>query len=144
MINNVTLVGRMTKEAELKHTTTGKAVATFTVAVTRQFNREETDFINCQVWGKSAENTANFTKKGSLVGVTGRIQVRSYDHDTKGRQYITEVVADSVSFLEPKNSGNTNTPESKNESNMGQKMSFNDNPFGSNKTIDIPSDELPW
>jgi single-strand DNA-binding protein len=143
-MNSVNIIGRLTKDCDLRYTTNGKAVATFTVAVTRQFNREETDFINVQCWSNAAENTAKFTKKGSLVGVTGRIQVRSYDHDTKGRQYITEVVADSVQFLEPKNSGNTNTPESKNESNMGQKMSFNDDPFGSNKTIDIPSDELPW
>jgi single-strand DNA-binding protein len=145
MINNVTLVGRLTKDCDLRYTPSGKAVATFTVVVTRQFNREETDFINCQVWGKSAENTSNFTKKGSLIGVTGRIQVRTYEHDTKGRQYITEVVADSVQFLEPKSSGNTNTPESKNESNTGKKVSFNDNPFGgSSKTIDITDDSLPF
>jgi single-strand DNA-binding protein len=149
MINNVTLVGRMTKEADLRYTPNGKAVATFAVAVNRTYSNQqgerEADFINCQVWGKSAENTANFTKKGSLVGVTGRIQVRTYDHDTKGRQYITEVVADSVQFLEPKNIGNTNTPESKNESNTGQSMSFNDDPFGgSSKTIDIKDQDLPF
>lgn len=145
MINNVTLVGRMTKECDLRYTPNGKAVATFTIAVNRPFNKEETDFINIQVWGKTSENTANFTKKGSLVGVTGRIQTRTYDHDTKGRQYITEVVADSVQFLEPKNNGNTNTSESKNESNTGQGNSFNDDPFGgSSKTIDISGDELPF
>jgi single-strand DNA-binding protein len=144
MINRVVLVGRMTKEADLKYTTNGNAVATFTLAVNRPFNKEETDFINCVVWKKPAENLANFTKKGSLIGLEGRIQVRTYDHDTKGKQYITEVVADSVQFLEPKNNGNTNTSESKKESNTGQVNSFNDAPFGGSKTVDITDTDLPF
>jgi single-strand DNA-binding protein len=144
MINRVVLVGRMTKDADLRYTPSGKAVATFTLAVNK-FGKDEANFINCVVWDKKAESTANFTKKGSLVGVEGRIETRTYEHDTKGRQYITEVVADSVQFLEPKNNGNTNTPESKNESNTGRSMSFNDDPFGgSGKTIDIEDEDLPF
>jgi single-strand DNA-binding protein len=145
MINRVVLVGRMTKDADLKFTPNGNAVATFTLAVNRSFNKEETDFINCVVWKKPAENLANFTKKGSLIGLEGRIQVRNYDGQDGKKVYVTEVVADSIQFLEPKNNGNINTSESKKESNTGQGNSFNDDPFGgSSKTIDITDDSLPF
>ena len=107
MINRVVLVGRLTKDPELKYTPNGIAVATFTLAVNRQFSNQqgerEADFINIVVWRKAAENVANFLKKGSLAGVDGRIQVRTYEQDGK-RQYFTEIVADNVQFLEPKGS----------------------------------------
>lgn len=138
-MNSVNLVGRLTKDADLRYTTNGKAVATFTIAVTRQYKREETDFINCQVWDKAAENTANFTKKGSLVGVTGRIQTRTYEHDTKGKQYITEVVADSVQFLDSKEKKTDEGERSRTEEKT------NDDPFSKNsKTIDIQDEDLPF
>jgi single-strand DNA-binding protein len=107
MINRVVLVGRLTKDPELKYTPNGIAVATFTLAVNRIFSNQqgekEADFLNCVVWRKAAENVANFLKKGSLAGVDGRIQVRTYEQDGK-RQYFTEIVADNVQFLEPKGS----------------------------------------
>jgi single-strand DNA-binding protein len=138
MINRVVLVGRMTKDADLKFTPNGNAVATFTLAVNRSFNKEETDFINCVVWKKPAENLANFTKKGSLIGLEGRIQVRTYDHETKGKQYITEVVADSVQFLDskPKNEGQgVNAQQTKTQDN---------NPFEGSKHVAIDDQDLPF
>lgn len=105
-MNKVVLIGRLTRDSELKFTPgTGTAVATFTLAVDRRFSKEkETDFINCVAWGKTAENTANYTQKGSLVGVSGRLQVRSYDAKDGSKRYVTEVVADEVQFLNSKKS----------------------------------------
>ena len=84
MINRVILTGRLTNNPELKYTTSGNAVATFNLAVNRQFKNQngerEADFIRCIIWRKSAENLTNFTHKGSLIGVEGRIQTRSYEH----------------------------------------------------------------
>jgi len=112
-MNKVVLVGRPTKDPELRFTPgTGKAVATFTLAVNRRFKtpgQPEADFIPVVVWGKTAENTANYVAKGKLVGVSGTIQTRSYDAKDGTKRYVTEVVADEVQFLEPKSSGTTNT-----------------------------------
>lgn len=106
MINNVTLVGRLTKDVDLRFTQNGKAVASGTLAVNRPFKNAngetEADFINIVIWGKPAENTANYTNKGSLIGVTGRIQTRNYENNQGQRVYVTEVGCDSVQFLEPK------------------------------------------
>lgn len=103
MINNVVLVGRLTRDPDLRTTESGISVATFTLAVDRQFSNSqgerEADFINCVVWRKAAENLANFTSKGSLIGVQGRIQTRSYDNKEGQRVYVTEVVVDSFSFF---------------------------------------------
>ncbi len=107
MINRVVLVGRLTKDPELKYTPSGIAMARFTLAVNRTFNSEgqpDADFINIIVWRKQAENTANFLKKGSLAGVEGRIQTSSYEGQDGKRVYTTDVVADSVQFLEPRSS----------------------------------------
>lgn len=116
MINRVVLVGRLTKEPELKYTQTGVAVCRFTLAVNRTFSNQsgerEADFINCVTWRKQAENTANFLKKGSLAGIEGRIQTSSFDGQDGKRVFMTEVVADSVQFLEPRNSSaNTNSDD---------------------------------
>ena len=108
MINRVVLVGRLTKDPELRYTPSGVAMARFTLAVNRTFSNQqgerEADFINCVVWRKQAENTANYLKKGSLAGVEGRIQTGSYEGQDGKRVYTTDVVADSVQFLEPRNS----------------------------------------
>ncbi|KAA9014588.1 single-stranded DNA-binding protein [Niallia endozanthoxylica] len=108
MINRVILVGRLTKDPELRYTPSGVAVATFTLAVNRTFSNQqgerEADFINCVVWRKQAENVANFLKKGSLAGVDGRIQTRNYEGQDGKRVYVTEIVAEGVQFLEPKGS----------------------------------------
>ncbi len=106
MINNVVLVGRLTKDAELRYTGSGIAVASFTVAVERPFSNaqgeRETDFINCVAWRKTAETISNFTRKGSLVGVTGRMQTRNYTNNEGRKVYITEVVCENFQMLEPK------------------------------------------
>jgi len=105
MMNRVILVGRITKDPEIKSTQSNIAVVTFTLAVNRQFadqsGEKQADFIQCVVWRKQAENLARFVRKGALLGVEGRIQTRTYEADN-GTRYITEVVCDSVQFLESK------------------------------------------
>ncbi|MBT2756677.1 single-stranded DNA-binding protein [Mesobacillus foraminis] len=113
MINQVILVGRLTRDPELKFTSDGKAVASVTLAVNRQFRNAsgefDTDFVNCILWRKTAENTAQYCKKGSILGVIGRIQTRQYENQDKKRVYVTEVVAETVQFLSKKTA---QTPES--------------------------------
>ena len=110
MINNTVLVGRLTKDVELRYTPSNVAVATFTLAVNRTFKNEngerEADFINCVMWRQQAENLANWAKKGALIGITGRIQTRSYDNQQGQRVYVTEVVAEQFQLLESKGQGN--------------------------------------
>ncbi len=109
MLNNVSLVGRLTKDVELRYTPSNVAVATFTIAVNRTFKNEngerEADFINCVMWRQQAENLANWAKKGALIGITGRIQTRSYDNQQGQRVYVTEVVAEQFQLLESKGQG---------------------------------------
>lgn len=135
MINRVVLVGRLTKDPDLRYTASGVAVASFTLAVNRTFtnqeNEREADFINCVVWRKPAENVANWLKKGSLAGAEGRIQTRSFDGQDGKKVYVTEVVADSVQFLEPKKQEDSSKPQTY------------DNPFAGNETP-IPDDGLPF
>ena len=119
MLNRVVLVGRLVADPELRYTPNGVAVANFRLAVNRPFTNEqgerEADFINCVCFKKVAENLANYQKKGNLIGVDGRIQTRSYDGQDGKRVYITEVVAESVQFLESKREGQTNPFESQGE-----------------------------
>lgn len=124
MINNVVLVGRLTKDPELKYTQSGIASCRFTLAANRPFKtngEQEADFINCVAWRKTAENMANFLKKGSLTGVEGRIQTSNFEGKDGNRVFMTEVVADSVQFLEPKNNNSGN--DSSNQSNSGNQPS---------------------
>ena len=106
MINQTTLVGRLTNDVNLRYTPSNVAVATFTLAVNRTFKNEngdrEADFINCVMWRQQAENLANWAKKGALIGITGRIQTRSYDNQQGQRVYVTEVVAETFQLLESK------------------------------------------
>ena len=104
-MNKVTLIGRLTKDPELKFTPgAGTAVATFTVAVDRRLpnkdGQREADFIPIVVWGKQAENTANYMSKGKLIAIAGRIQTRSYDAKDGTKRYVTEIVAEEVQFLD--------------------------------------------
>ena len=119
MLNRVVLVGRLVADPELRYTPNGVAVSNFTLAVNRPFTNEqgerEADFIKCVIWRKPAENLANYQKKGNLIGVDGRIQTRSYDGKDGKRVYITEVVAESVQFLESKREGQTNPFEGQGE-----------------------------
>lgn len=100
-MNNIVLIGRLTRDPDLRYTSNGKAVATFGIAVNRPFSKtKEADFFNVVVWGKSAENCANYTAKGRLVGIHGRLQSRSYETTSGEKRQVTEVVADQVEFLE--------------------------------------------
>ncbi|MGT2926946.1 single-stranded DNA-binding protein [Streptococcus cuniculipharyngis] len=161
MINNVVLVGRMTRDAELRYTPTNQAVATFTLAVNRNFKNQagerEADFINIVIWRQQAENLANWAKKGTLLGVTGRIQTRNYDNPQGQRVYVTEVVADSFQILESRATreggsagfdqsyqaspastfGATNAPQTP---NFGR----DESPFGQTNPMDISDDDLPF
>ncbi|WP_010053685.1 single-stranded DNA-binding protein [Carnobacterium maltaromaticum] len=160
MINRVVLVGRLTKDADLKYTSSGTAVASFTLAVNRQFTNQsgerEADFINCVVWRKQAESLANFTRKGSLIGVEGRLQTRSYDNQQGQRVYVTEVVVDSFSLLESKAANEerqqpqqTNRPAN-NQARADKQQYQQDtlqgtDPFASSgQPIDIDSKDLPF
>lgn len=150
MINNVTLVGRITKEIDLKYTASGKAVATFTLAVNRKFKNQdgnrEADFINCVIWGKTAETLANYAHKGTLLGVTGRIQTRNYENQQGQRVYVTEVVAENFQLLE---SRSANEQRQQGDTNAGQSSQGNTNNFNrdndpfSGSSIDI-GDDLPF
>lgn len=104
MINNVVLVGRLTRDPEIRYTPQNQAVGTFGLAVNRQFKNangeRETDFINCVIWRQQAENLAKFAKKGALIGITGRIQTRNYENQQGQKVYVTEVVAENFQMLE--------------------------------------------
>lgn len=114
MINRVILTGRLTNNPELKYTTSGNAVATFNLAVNRQFKNQngerEADFIRCIIWRKSAENLTNFTHKSSLIGVEGRIQTRSYENQQGQRVYVTEVIVDNFALLESRQGNQQGAP----------------------------------
>ncbi|MDB1693227.1 single-stranded DNA-binding protein [Enterococcus casseliflavus] len=156
MINNVVLVGRLTKDPDLKYTGNGTAVATFTLAVNRNFTNQsgerEADFISCVIWRKSAETLANYAKKGVLIGVTGRIQTRSYDNQQGQKVYVTEVIADNFQLLESKKadssqntqgSGVSNSQTNNYTRNQQNTNSATADPFG-NSSIDISDDDLPF
>lgn len=133
-MNRVVLIGRLTKDPELRFTPgNGTAVATFTLAVDRRFSssgQKEADFIPIVVWGKAAESTANYVNKGKLVGVSGRIQTRTYEAKDGTRRYVTEVVADEVQFLEWGNKNqapydNSGSYTSNNNNQRGDMGDFN-------------------
>jgi len=155
MLNRVVLVGRLTKDPDLRYTQNGVAVANFTVAVNRTFTNQqgnrETDFLNCVCWRRQAENLANYMSKGSMVGVDGRLQSRTYEGQDGKTVFVTEVVADSVQFLETKNSSQNRADSSGFQPNQNQ----NQNPFQPNNNqedpfknngepIDISDDDLPF
>ncbi|ECP2270513.1 single-stranded DNA-binding protein [Listeria monocytogenes] len=160
MMNRVVLVGRLTKDPDLRYTPAGAAVATFTLAVNRPFKNgqgeQEADFIQCVVWRKPAENVANFLKKGSLAGVDGRVQTRNYEGNDGKRVYVTEIVAESVQFLEPKQNAvegatSNNYQSEANYSNNNKTSSYradksqkSDSFASEGKPIDINPDDLPF
>ena len=146
MINNSTLVGRLTKDSDLRYTSDGTATATFSLAVNRPFKsangEREADFINCVIWRKNAENFANFTRNRSLVGITGRIQTRNYENKAGQRVYVTEVVAENFTLLEPKKDGASNGQTGQSNNRSSHQPS---DPFSSHgQSIDISDDDLPF
>lgn len=159
MINNVVLVGRLTKDVELRKTQNGKSVVSYTLAVNRQFKQEgqpDADFINCVAWNKTADLMDQYLHKGSLVGVEGRIQTRSYQDNTGKNVYVTEVLTESVQFLENKSNGqtqnsygNTNTPQAEGNVQSVQKSGYEYGPSLTAQAeagypLDIDSDDLPF
>jgi single-strand DNA-binding protein len=147
MMNRVVLVGRLTKDPELRYTPNGVPVATFTLAVNRNFKKEngetEADFINCVIWRKPAENVANFLKKGSLAGVDGRVQTRNYEGQDGKRVYVTEILAESVQFLEPRNSRALDEHQEQGRRNQSDQGGSYD-PNSGGRTVDISDDDLPF
>lgn len=175
MLNRVVLVGRLTRDPDLRYTPSGVAVANFNIAVNRPFSNQqgerEADFVNCVAWRRQAENLANFMKKGSLIGVDGRIQTRSYEGQDGKMVYVTEVVAESIQFLESKSSsqergtgapgyqpnqnqfqqnpnqfgGQSQFSPTQNQNQSQSQSSSTEDPFRNNgEPIDISDDDLPF
>lgn len=167
MLNRAILTGRLTRDPELRYTTSGTAVVQATIAVDRQFKNQqgerEADFINLVIWRKAAENFANFTHKGSLVGIDGRIQTRTYENKQGQRVYVTEINVDNFSLLEPRQENNQQpnnnyssqapsnnariaTPNSPQQNQNAQSNYGNqNNDFGNGgQSIDLADDELPF
>ncbi|MFG5464394.1 single-stranded DNA-binding protein [Enterococcus faecalis] len=152
MINNVTLVGRLTKDPDLRYTQSGAAVGQFTLAVNRNFTNQngdrEADFINCVIWRKAAESLANYARKGTLLGLTGRIQTRNYENQQGQRVYVTEVVCENFQLLESKEINEQRREETTGEATFDkQPTSMPDplDPFASGVSpVTISDDELPF
>jgi len=156
-MNKVFLIGRLTRDPELRYTSSNLPVATFSLAVNRNFTGQsgerEADFINIVVWRKQAENVKNYLTQGSQVAVDGRIQTRTYDGEDGKKRYITEVVADNVEFLGSKGSRETGTPSTSSYSDVTP-SDFSDSmpttnvkndPFSDfGSSIEINDDELPF
>lgn len=164
MLNRVVIVGRLTRDPDLRYTPNGVAVANFTVAVNRPFSNQQgnrdADFINCVVWRRQAENLANYMRKGSQIGVDGRLQTRTFEGQDGKTVFVTEVVADSVQFLESKGATQNrdeqdsyspgfqqnqnqfqNQPQNQNQNQTQKEV----NPFENNgEPIDISDDDLPF
>lgn len=135
MINRVVLVGRITKDPDLRKTQSGVSVVSFTIACNRRVpsQGQDADFINCVAWNKTADFMAQYVKKGALLGLEGRIQTRSYDDKDGKRVYVTEVVADSVQALESKKAAESG----------GNEATLQNNEYA-DYAADIPTDDLPF
>lgn len=143
MLNSIVLVGRLTKDPELRYTPSNQAVATFNLAVNRRFKNQngerEADFINCVIWRQQAENLANWGKKGNLIGITGSIQTRNYENQQGQRVYVTEVVADNFQLLEfNKQNDQSQTQNHDQQPNFGRNEPIQSNP------MDISDDDFPF
>ncbi len=154
-MNKAILIGRLTRDPELRTTPTGRNVCQFSVAVNRTFTNangeREADFINCVVWDKQAENLCKYQKKGNQIAVEGRIQTRNYDDNTGRRVYVTEILANNISFLDAKGSNSNsdsfnNLPEPPmQEENSFQTVSVEKDPFEAfGDSIEISDNDLPF
>lgn len=153
MINRVVLVGRLTRDPELRKTQNGTSVCSFTMAVNRRVQTQgqpDADFISCVAWNKLADLMTQYLHKGSLIGLEGRIQTRNYDNQQGQRVYVTEVVADNIQFLEPKNAQSNNYSQPVETQSFAQNtysapvQNTFDSTFDANDTLDIASDDLPF
>ncbi len=156
-INHVVLVGRITRDVEVRKTPSGTSLATFTVACDRRYassqnnaNGQQTaDFINCVAWRQSADFLGSYAKKGTLVGVEGSIQTRNYTNQSGQKVYVTEVVCDRVQILESRstsqsrNNDSYSAPDPVDPYSSGS-YSANDSSFDTGPSLDISSDDLPF
>lgn len=135
MLNRVVLIGRLTKDPELRYTPSGIAVTTFTLAVDRNFKNangeRDTDFIPCIVYRQQAESCAEYLAKGKMASVDGRIQVRSFEGQDGQRRWVTEIIADNVQFLSPKGSGESGQAYTSSGENIGHE-------------VDLEGDDIPF
>ena len=157
-MNKAILIGRLTKDPELRTTPTGRNVCQFSVAVSRNFTNangeRDADFINCVVWDKQAENLVKYQKKGNQIAVEGRIQTRNYDDKDGKKVYVTEILASNISFLDSKGTGATgntsfnNLPEPPmvdTSSNNMETVSVEKDPFKAfGDYIEISDNDLPF
>ena len=153
-MNKAILIGRLTKDPELRTTPTGRNVCQFSVAVSRNFTNANADFINCVVWDKQAENLVKYQKKGNQIAVEGRIQTRNYDDKDGKKVYVTEILASNISFLDSKGTGATgntsfnNLPEPPmvdTSSNNMETVSVEKDPFEAfGDSIEISDNDLPF
>ena len=160
-MNKIILIGRLTKEVDLRYTSSGKAVGSFCLAVQRPFKNQqgeyEADFINCVVWDKAAETIANYVRKGHRFAVEGRLQIRNYEKDGQ-RVFVSEVVVENFTFLESKKSGSGEVSESPKVNTFGGQQNASYGAKNSNggysqaidpflkhgQSIDISDDSLPF
>ena len=154
-MNKVFLIGRLSRDPELRHTTSGTAVCQINVAISRpvtQGSEPQTDFINVVVWNKQAENVARYLSKGRQIAIEGRIQTRNYDNNEGKRTYVTEVIASNVEFLGSANDNNRTTNNNGFEENPFDGMepamdttSVDNDPFASfGEKVEISDNELPF
>ena len=153
-MNKAIIIGRLTRDPEMRTTTSGLTVTSFTVAVSRPFaeaNGERgTDFLNCVVWRKQAENVAKYCQKGSQVAVEGRIQTRSYDAQDGSKRYVTEIVCDNVTFLGTRaDAANSTAPRTyENDMPMNNDIvttDISEDPFKDfGNEITLSDDDLPF
>ena len=151
-MNKVFLIGRLARDPELRYTGNNTPVATFSLAVNRPFTNQngerEADFINCVAWRKQAENIAKYCTKGTQVAVEGRIQTRSYDAQDGSKRYVTEVIADNVTFLSPKGSVSSSDFQSNMNDNVSSDITTTDiseDPFKDfGQEVVLSEDDLPF
>lgn len=147
-MNKVILIGRLTKDPELKTTPNGVSTASFSIAVTRNYTNangeRDADFINCVAWRKQAENLAKYCYKGSQVAVDGRMQVRNYDAQDGTKRYVTEVIADNITFLGSKSSNTSNINNEGNNSDIIA-TDVSEDPFKDfGEEVVLSDDDLPF
>ena len=149
-MNKSIIIGRLTKEPELKSTPSGRNVCQFTIAVNRNYTNangeREADFINCVAWDKQAENLVRYQHKGNQIAIEGRIQTRNYEDNSGKKVYVTEVFVSSIAFLENKNNNVANLPESPvQEEKIDPYKAFGDSiEVAEQQEIDYNESDLPF
>lgn len=148
-MNKVLLIGRLSKDPELRYTQGGTAVANFTLAVNRRFTNQsgerEADFINCVAWSKTAEFVANYFKKGQQMAMEGRIQVSTYDGNDGQKKWKTDVIAEQIEFVGSKSNGsNDNKAGNNGGANTGSGSGYSDPQLGLGEEIVFDDDDLPF